>query len=79
MDLDRAIDDVVQHLRAIHLDQADLDARFVALFDLLRGVQRQQPARLDFRRRIENELLNLLVLTEVLDAKSQVTAAQDED
>ena len=64
--LDRAVDHVVQHLRAEDLDHADLDPRLVAAVDLLRGRQGEQPARLDLAQAVEDELLDLLVLAERL-------------
>ena len=66
MHLNGAVDDVVQHLGAIHLDEADLHPCFVALIDLLRGMERQHPARLDFAGAVEDELLNLLMLAQRL-------------
>src|SRR4029453_6613278 len=63
-DLDGAIDGIVQHLRADHLDDADLDTRRIARIDLVRGVERQQAAGLNLRRGLEDHLLHLLLVGE---------------
>ena len=62
--LDRAVDHLVQHARGVELDQRDLDARLVALVELARGVEREQPARLDLGRRVGDPVLDGLLLGE---------------
>ena len=62
VDLDRAVDRVVQHLRADDLDEPDLDPRRIALIDLVRGVEREQPARLDLGGGLEDHVLDRLLL-----------------
>src|SRR6476619_8113015 len=44
--LHRAVDHVLEHLRREELDRRDLDARLVARVDLVRRVERHQPAGL---------------------------------
>ena len=43
MDLDGAVDDVVEHLRAADLDEGDLDAGVVAGVERAGGVEGEQP------------------------------------
>ncbi len=64
MHLHRAVDHVVQHARRVELDQRDLDARLVALVDLVRGVERHQPARLDLGGRVGDPVLHRLLVGE---------------
>jgi hypothetical protein len=44
----------VQHFRADDLDQSDLDTRLFAAVELVRGTEREQPARLDLGERVED-------------------------
>ena len=41
MDLDGTVDHVMEHAGAHHLDQANLDTRFIALIDFLCSVKRE--------------------------------------
>src|SRR5207237_9257456 len=59
--LDRAVDDVVQHLRAPELDDRDLDASLIAAVDLLSRMQREQTRRLDLGSRISDPVLHGLL------------------
>ena len=48
----------------VELDQRDLDARLVALVDLVRGVERHQPAGLDLGGRVGDPVLDRLLVGE---------------
>ena len=64
MRLERAVDHVVQHLRAVELDQRDLlPRRRRALgVHLPRRVQRHQPRRVHLRRRVGDPVLDRLLV-----------------
>ena len=59
--LDRAVDHVLQRLRGEELDRRDLDARLVAAVDLVRGVERHQPAGLDLDVAVGDPVLHRLL------------------
>src|SRR5215471_14413871 len=58
----RAVDHVLERLRSEELDRRDLDARLVTAVDLVRGVEGQQPARLDLRVAVRDPVLHCLLL-----------------
>ena len=62
--LHRAVDHLVQHARGVELDQRDLDARLVALVDLVRGVEGHQPAGLDLGGGVGDPVLDRLLVGE---------------
>ena len=64
VDLHRSIDDAGEGVRRIELDQRDLDARILSFVDLVSGVERQQAAGLDLRRRVCDPVLHGLLLGE---------------
>src|SRR5215213_9601972 len=64
VNLDRAVDHRVQDAGGVELDDRDLDARFVAGVDLVRGVERHEPARLDLGGAVGDPVLDGLLLGE---------------
>ena len=64
MHLDGAVDHVVEHARSVELDRGDLDACLVAAVDLVRGVERHQPAGLDLGVAVGDPVLHGLLLGE---------------
>ncbi len=62
--LDGAVDHVVEDARGIELDRRDLDACLVAAVDLVRRVERHQPAGLDLGVAVRDPVLHGLLLGE---------------
>jgi hypothetical protein len=64
--LQGAVDDVVQHGRAVELDQRDLlpGGRRALRVHLPGGVQRHQPRRVHLRRRVRDPVLHGLLVLE---------------
>src|SRR4051794_33012302 len=59
--LHRPVDDVVQHLRRVELDRRDLDPRVPSLVDLVRRIERHQPACLNLDVAVRDPVLHRLL------------------
>jgi hypothetical protein len=62
VNLQRSVEHLAEHARGEELDQRDLDTRLVALVELLRSLQRHQPAGLDAGGRLGDPVLDRLLL-----------------
>ncbi len=71
VNLDRAVDYIVQNLRAEELDYRYLNAGVLAAVDLLRGVHREQARRLDFGDGIGDPVLYRLLVGESAGQRMQ--------